>query len=311
MNNEDETKALFVSTRGLAKICDMHPEWDLYGNMSYPNFKINITPGTTIYLHFDMVEQFINKFIPLIINPFILVSGNSDHSTPTDFPSAEKLLNSDKLIMWFSQNVVVGEHPKLKHIPIGIDYHTLSVGRGSHEWTNLQRPITPVSQELSIRNIKKTLKPINHCNREVAVTNFHLAMDGPPRRIQYRVPIYNKLKDKNCMVWLPKQTREEFWETLNDYAFVVCPFGNGLDTHRTWEVLALGRIPIIEKSPLNKVYEGLPVIEVEDWNKIDKLWLKQKHVEICFNLHSREYNLERIMLFYWKSVINSYKKAVE
>ncbi len=98
MNKEDETNCLFVSTRGIAKSCDMHPQWDNYGNMSYPNFTINITPGTTIYLHFDMVEQFINNFLSLIINPFILVSGNSDHTTPIDFPSATKLLNSNKLI---------------------------------------------------------------------------------------------------------------------------------------------------------------------------------------------------------------------
>jgi hypothetical protein len=132
-------------------------------------------------------------------------------------------------------------------------------------------------------------------------------MDGPPRRIQYRVPIYNTLKDKKCILWLPKQTREEFWVTLNNYAFVVCPFGNGLDTHRTWEVLALGRIPIIEKSPLNKVYEGLPVVEIEDWSKINEEWLKQTHSDICFKLHKKEYKMERVLLFYWKNLINSHR----
>ena len=309
MNKEDETKALFVYTRGIAKICDMHPEWDSYGNMSYPNFKVNFPPGTSIYLHFDMVEQFINNFLPLIINPFILVSGNSDHSTPTDFPSAEKLLNNNNLIMWFSQNVVIDNHPKLRHIPIGIDYHTLSVGRGSHEWSNLERPITPLKQESFLKEIRKKLKPLNQCNG--VVTNFHLAMDGPPRRIQYRLPIYNKLKDKKCIVWLPKQTREEFWETLNKYAFVICPFGNGIDTHRTWEVLALGRIPIIEKSPLNKVYEGLPVVEIEDWSKLNETWLTQKFNDILFKMHNKEYKTERVLLSYWKNLINSYKQTVE
>jgi hypothetical protein len=306
MNIEDETKCLFVSTRGLAKICDIHPEWDSYGNISYNSFTTNISKGTSIYLHFDMVEQFINNFLPLMTQPFILVSGNSDHSTPIDFPSYKKLLESDKLIVWFSQNVVV-EHPKLKHIPIGIDYHTLSVGIGKHEWTSLERPVSPLKQEINLRDIKKILKPLNQTNSDVAVTNFHLAMGGPPRRIQYRLPIYNKLKDNICMIWLPKQTREEFWETLNEHAFVVCPFGNGLDTHRTWEVLCLGRIPIIEKSPLNKVYEGLPIIEVEDWSKINKNWLKNEFTQIIFKIHNKEYKLERLMLFYWKNLINTYK----
>jgi hypothetical protein len=302
----DETKCLFVSTRGLAKVCDMHPEWDINGNISYNNFTTNFPKGTSIYLHFDMVEQFINQFLHLITQPFIIVSGNSDHSTPVDFPSHKKLLDSDKLIVWFSQNMII-DHPKLKHIPIGLDYHTLSVGIGPHEWCEIERPISPLKQEINLRDIKKRLKSINNCNREIAVTNFHLAMGGPPRRIQYRLPIYEKLKDKECMIWLPKQTREEFWNSLNDYAFVVCPFGNGLDTHRTWEVLALGRIPIIERSPLNKVYEGLPIVEIEDWTKINKDWLKNEFTQILFKLYNKQYKLERLMLFYWKNLINTYK----
>jgi len=310
MNNEDETKALFVSTRGLAKICDMHPDWDLYGNISYPNFKINITPGTSIYLHFDMVEQFINNFLPLIINPFILVSGNSDHSTPTDFPSAEKLLNSDKLIMWFSQNVVVDNHPKIKHIPIGIDYHTLSVGRGNHEWTNLQRPITPVSQETVLKEIRKNMLPLKEC-RKLASTNFHLCMGPPLKRTLIRTRVYEQIKNKDCIVWLKQSTREVFWESLKDIEFCISPKGNGEDCHRTWEILCLGRIPIIEKSPLNKVYEGLPIVEIEDWNTLSQDLLNNEFEKILLKVQNKEYKMEKLLLSYWKNLINNYKKMVE
>lgn len=308
MNKEDETKALFVSTRGIAKICDMHPEWDSYGNMSYPNFKVNFDAGTSLYLHFDMVEQFINNFLPLIINPFVLVTGNSDHSTPTDFPSAEKLLNSDKLIMWFSQNVVVDNHPKLRHIPIGLDYHTLSVGRGSHEWSNVERPISPLKQESFLKEIRKNMLPLKNC-RKIASTNFHLCMGPPLKRTLIRTHVYEQIKNKNCILWLGKSTREEFWESLKDVAFCISPRGNGEDCHRTWEILCLGRIPIIEKSPLNKVYEGLPIVEIEDWSKINEMWLTQKFNDILFKIHNKEYKLERILLSYWKNLINGYKQV--
>jgi hypothetical protein len=139
------------------------------------------------------------------------------------------------------------------------------------------------------------LKPLEQSNYKVAITNFHLAMGGPPRRSEIRVPVYNTLKDKKCMVWLPKQTREEFWQTLNEYAFVVCPPGNGIDTHRTWEVLCLGRIPIVQKSPLNKVYDGLPIAEVEDWNCITEEWLENKFNEII----QGKFKYERLFLSYW------------
>ena len=236
-------------------------------------------------------------------NPFIIVSGNSDHTTPNDFPSSYRLLEHPKLIAWFSQNTV-GEHPKLHHLPIGLDYHTLSFNRGLHEWCSTKTPIPPKIQELSLTAIRKMLKPLKDTNYEVAVTNFHLAMDGPPRRTEYRLPIYNTLKDKKCMVWLPKQTREEFWKTLNNYAFVVCPFGNGLDTHRTWEVLCMGRVPIVEKSSLNKVYDGLPIIEVKDWNELTEEWLESKFNKII----QGKFKYEKLFLNYWVNRINSYKQ---
>ena len=293
-----EETCLFISTRGIAKSCDMHPEWNHLDQMSYPKFTTKNSYGSTIYLHFDMVEQFINIFLDKMEQPFIIVSGNSDHTTPTDFPSHNKLLDHPKLLAWFSQNNVE-EHPKLHHLPIGLDYHTLSFNRGLHEWCNTRTPIPPKIQELSLTAIRKMLKPLKDTDYKFAVTNFHLAMGGPIRRTEYRVPIYNTLKDKSCIVWLPKQTREEFWQTLHNYAFVVCPFGNGLDTHRTWEVLCMGRIPIVEKSPLNKVYEGLPIVEIEDWNDITEKWLENKFNEIT----QGKFKYERLFLNYWVNKI--------
>ena len=304
MSSEDETSCIFVSTRGIMKSCTLFPSFFENGQMIYNNFNININPGESIYIHFDLVEHFINAILPHMKTPFVLVSGNSDHTCIEDFPSSNKLLDSPLLLAWFSQNVTC-DHPKLYHIPIGLDYHTLSFNVGSHEWTNVMTPITPKLQELSIRRIRNKINKLNEC-KAIACTNFHLAMGGPIRRTQYRLPIYEKLKNKN-IIWLPKQTREEFWESLNEISFVICPFGNGLDTHRTWEVLMLGRIPIVEKSNLNKVYDGLPIIEVEDWNEINDIFLERQFVKIVNKLKSKEYKLERLMLSYWNNKIASYK----
>jgi hypothetical protein len=270
--------------------------------MSYTNFTTNNKNGSTIYLHFDMVEQFINNLMDKMENPFIIVSGNSDHTTPDDFPSSSRLLEHPKLIAWFSQNTV-GDHPKLHHLPIGLDYHTLSLDRGLHEWCRTKTPISPKNQELSLSAIRRGLIPLEHANYKLAVTNFHSAMGGPPRRTEIRVPIYNTLKGKSCVVWLTKQTREVFWQTLNDYAFVVSPPGNGLCCHRTWEILCLGRIAIVQKSKHNKVYEGLPIVEIEDWNDITEGWLESKFNEII----QGKFKYEKLFLKYWVDNINSYK----
>jgi hypothetical protein len=52
------------------------------------------------------------------------------------------------------------------------------------------------------------------------------------------------------------------------HAFVASPHGNGLDCHRTWEALALGCIPIVKRSPIDKVFQGLPVWIVGSWKEV-------------------------------------------
>ena len=56
--------------------------------------------------------------------------------------------------------------------------------------------------------------------------------------------------------------------------------GNGLDCHRTWELLYLGCIVITRTSPLDPLFEGLPVVIVRDWEEVGDranliAWLRQ------------------------------------
>ena len=62
--------------------------------------------------------------------------------------------------------------------------------------------------------------------------------------------------------------RFKTWVNQSKYEFVISPFGGGLDCHRTWEALALNCIPIIHSSPLNKMFEGLPVLFVNSWTDV-------------------------------------------
>jgi len=297
----DETSCTFVSTRGIAKSCKYHPQWFINNPSNRPRINVMNEHGDTIYLQFDSVDIFAEMFLDKMSKPFKLISGNSDHTTPFDFRNAEKILNNDKVICWYSQNVCFN-HPKLKHIPIGLDYHTLSNTTNIHEWG---RPMTPLEQEnMLLKAISRSDKLEFVKNKYIACTNFHLAMDGPIRRKKFRDHAFNILKNKDCVKWMSKSTRDIFWNELNDYAFCICPFGNGLDTHRTWEVLILRRIPIILKCDLNKVFEDLPVLEVEDWNVLSKEFLLEKYSEILKKINRNEYKFEKLTLKYWMDVIN-------
>jgi hypothetical protein len=49
-------------------------------------------------------------------------------------------------------------------------------------------------------------------------------------------------------------------------AFVICPTGNGLDTHRIWESILLGSVPVVKKNYLaDSLINKLPILAVENW----------------------------------------------
>ena len=50
--------------------------------------------------------------------------------------------------------------------------------------------------------------------------------------------------------------QEEIWSLYSHYPFVLSTRGNGLDCHRTWELLLLGSIVITRTSPLDPLFRG-------------------------------------------------------
>jgi len=77
----------------------------------------------------------------------------------------------------------------------------------------------------------------------------------------------------------------DLWSNYTTFRFGLSPHGNGLDTHRTWELLFFGVVPIVKTSSLDILYKDMPIIIVQEysdlcqenylpnaWNKIQHLW---------------------------------------
>lgn len=289
----------YISTTELADSCNQYPIW--VGKRNMLQF-INISnePNETIYITSSNLNHFIHNIHDKLENNYILVSGGDDSTIPYSISNYKKILNDKKCIKWYSQNCIP-IHPKLECIPIGLDYHTLS----HHEKTNLanRSKISPIEQEKELIFIKNKFMDLQKTKIK-ALANFqHNNMNtlfGNKSR-NNRKQAYNILKNKDCIVWLPKQSRKEFWMECNKYAFVVSPFGNGIDCHRTWEALVLGRIPIVFKHEINIIFENLPVVVVDNWNKISKKFLKNEFDKIIKNWHT--YDFEKLTLNYWTKKI--------
>jgi hypothetical protein len=296
--NESENKCFYVTSRGIAKSCKQHPVF-FDGNKYSLKLSYNVSYGDSVYIPYQFFIYFLSQQLHLFNNPIVLVVGDDDNTFPIDFdPNILKFIeNNDKIIKLYCQNCTITTE-KIHNIPIGIYYHTMC-----YKTDYNSNPISPLVQEYNLLQILKKFKPLTDTNLK-CVTNFHHSLDMP-KRTGFRLPALQILKDKNFMIWLPRQTRDEFWSSLNDNAFVVCPPGNGIDTHRLWEALVFNRIPITFDTGLT-VYNDLPVIQLSDWNTITEEWLQQQFIEVCSKLENGEYNMNKITLKYWSDIINNY-----
>ncbi len=102
--------------------------------------------------------------------------------------------------------------------------------------------------------------------------------------------------------WITRKNleRDAWFEAVQEHHFVACPIGHGYDTHRTWEVLLSGSIPIVESTSMDSMYENLPVLIVHRWSEVTQDLLK--NVSHDFRLRD-DLNLEKLFFGYWRDLI--------
>jgi len=88
--------------------------------------------------------------------------------------------------------------------------------------------------------------------------------------------------------------RKDFYIKLAHTKFVICPFGTGKDTHRVYEALFFGCIPVIKTSFLDPMYQTLGGCWiVGDWSEVterecNKRWKNQSKIQADVNYWLRK-----------------------
>ena len=94
-----------------------------------------------------------------------------------------------------------------------------------------------------------------------------------------------------------KNSLSNYEHDLKNSNFILCPQGNGIDTHRIWESLYFGTIPIIKKHKNFNDFDNLPVLFVDDFYDLNEQLL----LDYLKNL--KNYQLTQIDFDYWKNKI--------
>jgi hypothetical protein len=239
-------------------------------------------------------SQFIvdfSKMVDRIRNDFVVISHNGDLSSPDgdewhgnedDFYAEHHshLLSHPKLRYWFASNCNWKDYPsakpiKLVCIPMGIENRYNPIGKSPGNYFTL------IQKRSQVVPTKRLL---------VAFTAHVFKPFRGPALAALTAPWISNLR-LNRDAWL---------KAVQEHVFVACPSGHGYDTHRLWEVLLAGSIPVVETSPLDSMYEHLPVLIVSKWRDVDEAYLDEAYRQF---LVRKDFQIDRIFFSFWKTLI--------
>ena len=174
--------------------------------------------------------DYLHLFSPVLrTNRFVFIIHNTDRSFGQY--ELERLLPHAYHI--FAINTTV-RHPMLTTIPLG--------------FVDRQLPVL------------RTYQPTPRIRDIEIYANFTLVTNSPKRQA-----CIDAFKEKPNAVFRTGLSVPEYLDDLSRSKFVLCPEGTGLDTHRVYESLLCGAIPVVLRNPLSNLYEQLPVCILDNW----------------------------------------------
>lgn len=187
---------------------------------------------------------------------------------------------ANKFPKWYGQNIITGS-PKFSPIPIGLenDYVPNSVDK--------KNMLVKLSSERSYVMPSKMLY-INH----------NIGTNPSERNKPYQIFSTSSWSTAEHSGGFSYQ--ENYYAKILDHLFMLSPPGNGIDCHRTWEILYLKRIPILKRvGRLEELYSGLPVVFINNYEEISEEFLRNKYDEIL----NKSFNFNKLKFSYWRNLI--------
>ncbi|OUW38372.1 MAG: hypothetical protein CBD44_00990 [Flavobacteriaceae bacterium TMED184] len=247
-----------------------------FKHITYKRLSFEITSGDVIFCNTNQIDNLFYHLSKLQkIEDIILITHQTDRLISKKYyqkkpPCVKK---------WLTVNVGFN-NPNLHPIPIGIasDF-------------SLKNLIFSDFQEFKKNNFKKddVSLYVNYQNNTNYSERSHIAeMFVNNDWVNFDEPNLNK---------------KEYMAKLANSTFVLCPWGNGIDTHRLWETLYLGSIPITKSHPTFNFDEELPILFVNDYDEITYDLLNNYLDSFEF----KNYNFDILTKNYWRKYINDMK----
>lgn len=241
----------------------------------------------SIFVYTHLLDDFITKVWPYVDHPVVLMTHNSDHIVDEKYL---RLLNDEKLIHMFSQNAMVS-HPKLTALPIGLANSMWPHGDTNAISDLSLHPVVPFHrrQPLIVANFRVGTYPQH---RTKVMQDLHQSLPTSGKMSASRYVSTNLIP---CLSY----------QEIQKFKLCACPRGNGPDTHRLWESLYLGVVPIVDDIVNTQLFKNLPMIRVKSdaesngWKGLDEEWVRSQLSEIEQQLST--YQWDQLRLSWWKA----------
>lgn len=126
--------------------------------------------------------------------------------------------------------------------------------------------------------------------------NFRVTSNEAERR-----PVWDSYQEGERQGWVTRQPGDvgglDYARELARHEFVICPPGNGTDTHRLWEALYTGSVPVVQRSRKLEFFEDLPILFVEHLEGLSREFLREQ----ARRMASREdWNWPKLFVPWWR-----------
>jgi len=268
------SKFIYVPQRGVEP---KNPDW-VYVNTIRPTdyrYLVNtldlrsLEDGDIIYTHTFYANQLFDH-LQNTNKKVIVITHNAD--TNIDFEPPENVL------MWYTTNVNI-KHERIRSIPIGIENDIWLKDKARR-------------LELKIHSPKLF--------RRMIYLNHNISTNPAKRQRPYDV-----LAGKPWVTTahgVNGQGFDSYIDNVYNHPFVVCPEGNGIDTHRVWECLYVNTIPVQIRNINNQFYSDVPILFIDDWEELTEKFLHDAYMRIT----NAEWNKDKIWFAWWKNEILRY-----
>ncbi len=217
------------------------------------------------------LKFFFEAIFPQIQHPFVLVTSNGHGAIDEKY---RPYIEHEKIGKWFARNATI-EHPKICCIPLGVPWYSTA----THALVN---------------TYFSSLKRDNYFAEKFIYCYLNIRCTHPARAKALEL-----FKTKPfCMIskFCPF---ERYIAHVESSRFVISPRGFNIDCFRTWEALYAGSIPVIESRGIDRVYDGLPVIIVDDYEQVTQEFLDAEFAK----LQTKTFDLQKLHAEYWFNLI--------